>query len=285
MKRPIELQAEEQTMNTLLTLTSAFEGIASFHLAKIRNEVLKSDAFFNELWQIYTKIRVDKFFHFGRVMNPGEHNNKDLYILITAEGGFSGDVDHRIIKKMQDVYDPAKQDIIVIGQHGVTLLNQIGIKFVKFYSLPVHDLNINVTPLVSDVTKYKTTTVFYSHYLTLNNQTIEQIQLSALVQEKGEGGQKDEGEITESTYIFEPSNHAVIEHLEKSMLFISLAQLILGSKLAQYASRFRSMTVARKQAQESSDFVHLQYRRSVRAMHDERSKETINSLRKSRELL
>ena len=215
MKRPVEILAEEKTMDTLLTLTSAFEGIASFHLAKIRAEVLKSDIFFNELWKIYTKIRVDKFFHFGRGRAHTGVINKDLYILITAEGGFSGDVDQRIIKKLQEDHDPLKQDIIVIGQHGVTLLEQIGIKFVKFYNLPAHDLNINVSPLVKDVQKYRSTVVFYSHYMTLSNQTIEKITLSSLVQEKGEGGQKSEDEITESTYIFEPSNYAVIEHLEE----------------------------------------------------------------------
>jgi F0F1-type ATP synthase gamma subunit len=282
MKRPIELQREEETMGTLLVLTSAFEGIASFHLAKIRAEVLKAGEFFDSLWQIYSKIRVDKAFHFGRSQEEEAVINKELYIIITAEGGFSGDVDQRIIRKMRETLDPAKQDIIVIGQHGVTLLDQMNIKLVKFYKLPGKDLNINVGPLVSDVQKYNSTTVFFSRYITLTNQSIQSIKLSALVQELGGDVKVDDEVISDINYIFEPSNYAVIDHLEKSMLFITLSQLILGSKLAQYASRFRSMTLAREQAEDSKAYAHLQYRRAVRSLADERSKETMNSLRKIR---
>lgn len=282
MKRPIELQNDENTMGTLLTLTSAFEGIASFHLAKIRSEVLRSESFFNDLWQIYSKIRVDKLFHFGRSSGVHKIIDKELYILMTAEGGFSGDIDQRIIKKLEESFDANKHDIIVVGQHGVSLLSQRGIKFKKYYNLPVQDLNINVSPLVQDVQTYESTTVIYSRYVTLSNQTIESIKLSSLVQEMGGEVKLSDEVINESNYIFEPSNYAVIDHLEKSMLFISLAQLILGSKLAQYASRFKSMTVARKQAQDSKNYVHLQYRRATRALSDERSKETLNSLRKIR---
>jgi ATP synthase F1 gamma subunit len=282
MKRPLELMESEKTLSTLLVLTSAFEGIASFHLAKIRSEVLRSNAFFNDLWQIYSKIRVDKLFHFGRSQSEVKVSEKGLFIVITAEGGFSGDVDLRIINKMMESYNANKHEVIVVGQHGVTLLEQRGVKLKKYYDLPAKDMNMNVTPLVSDVQDYQQTTVFYSRYITLGNQTIESITLSSLVQEMGQEVKVNEEVISDVNYIFEPSNYAVIDHLEKSMLFISLSQLILGSKLAQYASRFSSMTLARQNAEDSKTHVHMELRRAVRALNDERSKETINSLRKSR---
>ena len=48
--------------------------------------------------------------------------------------------------------------------------------------------------------------------------------------------------INEWTYIFEPSTYAVVAHLERSMMQIAVSQLILESKLAQYAARFRAMS-------------------------------------------
>ena len=53
MKRPIEILKKESTMDTLLTLTSAFEGIASTRLAHIKSQVLKSNIFFEDLWRVY----------------------------------------------------------------------------------------------------------------------------------------------------------------------------------------------------------------------------------------
>lgn len=282
MKRPLEIKAQVNTMDTLVTLTSAFEGIASAHLARIRSEVLRSNAFFEDLWQVYSKIRVDKIFHFGRRAGDKSKIDKELYILITAEGGFSGDVDIRIIRLLEETYDPAKQDVIVIGRHGVAQLEQRGIKYKKYYPLPVSDLRINVSPLVKDISDYQSSTVFYPKYITLTNQKITSVKLSAVVQEMGMEVKVNDEIITEVNYIFEPSLHDVVSHLERSMLFISISQFILDSKLAQYASRFQAMSLANHTAMDSRDDYQLQYRRAVRGIKDERLKEILNSLRKIR---
>jgi F0F1-type ATP synthase gamma subunit len=60
-----------------------------------------------------------------------------------------------------------------------------------------------------------------------------------------------------------------------------LSQLILDSKLAQYASRFRAMSAANQLAEDSLDDLTLLFNRSKRALKDERLKETINGLRKA----
>ncbi len=88
--------------------------------------------------------------------------------------------------------------------------------------------------------------------------------------------------INEATYLFEPSVFAVVNHLERSMMKIALTQVILESKLAQYASRFRAMTASHDLANESLSEHKLNYHRAKRAVKDERLKEMINGLRKAR---
>lgn len=66
------------------------------------------------------------------------------------------------------------------------------------------------------------------------------------------------------------------------MLQIAMSQLILDSKLAQYASRFRAMTAAHEKAQESLGDVKLEYNQTKRAIKDQRLKEIINGMRKSK---
>lgn len=284
MKRPNEIEREEMAMGTLVELTSVFEGIASMRIAQIKNQVIQATKFFDELWAIYSQLRVDSLFRFGRSQSEDAVAviNKELYIVITAEGGFSGDIDQKLIQQMLKTYDPNKQDIIVIGHHGAIQLVQRGVKFKKYFKLPVKDQNINVTPIVKEVQQYASTTVFYQEYVSLMVQDVKRIELSTAVQQQGAASEKPEEIISEQTYIFEPSTYAVIDHLERSMINIAISQLILDSKLAQYASRFRAMSASHQRSDEAKADLHLEYNRARRGIKDERLKEIINGLRKAR---
>jgi F-type H+-transporting ATPase subunit gamma len=277
-----ELAQERDDMSTIVSLTSVFESLASIHIAQIKNQVQQSRQFFDELWRIYTQIKVNDLFRFGR---EGKEQvvDKELLIAITAEGGFSGDIDQKLIEWMVKEHDPAKQDIIVIGHHGALQLTQAGVKFKKYFKLPAKDQNINVAPLVKYVRDYRSTVVYYQAYVSLMVQDVRKIELQKAVQEAGDKSRQkdDENVISEFNYIFEPSTYAVVAHLERSMTEISLGQLILDSKLAQYASRFRSMSVAREKAVDSEDQLQLGYNRAKRSFSDERLKEITNGLKKA----
>ncbi|HEY1063986.1 MAG TPA: F0F1 ATP synthase subunit gamma [Candidatus Saccharimonadales bacterium] len=278
MRRAQDIAAEEQSMRTILTLTGAFEGLSSMRIAQIKDQVVESRDFFADLWQMYSQLRVNQLFNYGRDKEQ-QIIEKDLYIGITAEGGFSGDIDQRLIEFMLTDYDPAKQDIIIIGHHGAVQLNQRGIEFIKYFRLPSVDKNINVSPLVQFIQQYKTTAVFYQSYSSLMVQDIKKSDLHAVVQAAGTAVDEGEDIITEINYIFEPSSYAVVAHLERVMLQISLSQMILESKLAQHASRYRAMSSAQQLAKDTSGALHLEYNRVRRAIGDQRLKEIIGGLK------
>jgi F-type H+-transporting ATPase subunit gamma len=280
MSRLQEVAAERIAMGTLVNLTSVFEGIASMRIAQTKDQVQQSQQFFSELWQIYSQMRVDRLFHYGRTEDE-DVINKQLYIIITSEGGFSGDIDQKLIQSMLKEYDPSKQDIIVIGHHGATQLIQAGVSFKKYFTLPTKDRNINVMPLIKEARRYKDTMVFYQTYVSLMIQDVKSINLSSAVKEEAKGVQGNEEYISEATYIFEPSTFDVIAHLERSMMQIALSQVILDSKLAQYASRFRAMSMANDRASQLQTATSLLYNRTKRRTQDERLKEMINGLRKT----
>lgn len=269
-------------MATLAELTSVFEGIASMRIAQTKTQVLESTKFFEELWKIYTQLRVDSLFSFGRDENTAKTVlEKELYIIITAEGGFSGDIDQKLVEYMLQQYDPAANDIIVIGHHGAMQLSQRGISFRKYYKLPSKDRNINVSPIIQEVQEYRRCSVFYQQYISLMNQEVKRISLSLAVKTAGATSDRPDEIISEMNYIFEPNSFAVAAHLERSMMKIAVSQLILQSKLAQYASRFRAMSASHQRADESKAELHLAYNRARRAVKDERLKEIVNGMKKS----
>lgn len=283
MKRPLEILAEEKSMRTIVSLTSAFESLSSMKMAQTKNKVLISNEFFSEVWNIYKQIRMDVMFNFGRQVDE-KPIEKELMILITAQGGLSGDIDQRLIRKFREHYDAEKNDIIVIGHHGALQLDQAKIKYNLYFDMPKKD-TVNVDVLMNEIKRYRRSRVFYQSYVSLSQQVIKSLDLSEVVSSMGKIADLDaldEEKITERTYIFEPNAFAVASHLETSILRLTLAQFIYDSRLAQLASRFKSMTAAKERSLETANELHTQYSRAKRALVDVRLKESLAGLKKIR---
>jgi len=283
MKRPLEIKAEEASMRTIVSLTSAFESLSSMQITKTKNKVLISNEFFNEVWGIYKQIRMDVMFNFGRGADE-KPLDKELLILITAQGGLSGDIDQRLMRRFKQYYEPAKHDIIVIGHHGAGQLEQARIKYNQYYDMPKKDY-INVDPLMAEIKKYARARVFYQDYISLSQQDIKDLDLSEVVSRRGKIADLDTvdaDKITEKTYIFEPNAYAVAMHLETSILRLTLTQFIYDSRLAQLASRFKAMTAAKERSVETANDLHTEFSRAKRALVDVRLKESLAGLKKIR---
>ena len=283
MRRPLEIQGEETSMRTLVTLTSAFESLSSLQIAKTKNKVLISNQFFEEVWNIYKQVRMDVIFNFGRKENE-KPINKELLILITATGGLSGDIDQRLIKRVMDRYNEEKNDILVIGHHGASQLDQIRVRYNYYFDLPKNDY-INVDPLMNIIKTYKKSRIFYQDYVSLSRQNIKDVDLSEVVSSKGRVVDLDtagDNLITEKNYIFEPNPYSVAAYLETSILRLTIAQCIYDSRLAQVASRFRAMSAAKERSTDEANDLHTEFSRAKRAVIDARLKESFAGLKKLR---
>lgn len=283
MRRPLEIKAEEESMKTIVSLTSAFESLSSMSITQTKGKVLISNQFFKEVWNIYKQIRVDAMFNFGRKIDE-KPIDRELLILITAQGGLSGDIDQRLIKKFRERYDPEQHTIILIGHHGAVQLDQLKIKYDMYFDMPKRDY-INVDVLMREIKKYRSCRVFYQDYVSLTQQGIMEMDLSEVVNSMGKIADLDtvaEDKITDKTYIFEPNSYSVVMHLESSILRLTLTQFIFDSRLAQIASRFKAMTAAKQRSMETVGELHTAYSRAKRALVDIRLKESLAGLKKIR---
>jgi ATP synthase F1 gamma subunit len=278
VKNLMDIEEERRSMATIVQLTGILEAIASTNISRVKNQVMAAQQFFNELWNIYTQLRVDELFRYGRGTNETA-SPKDLYIVISSPGGFSGDIDQRLLIEMLSQYDPAKQDIVVIGHHGTVLLAQAGIEYTKYFKLPEGARNINVEPLLEEIKHYQNAKIFYQTYISLMNQDIKSIDATAAIKELSVRAEDNKEVISEATYIFEPSSYDVIAHIERSVLRITLKQVIFDSQLAQYASRFKAMTTANDRAGDVFGEINSLFNRTRRENRDEQSKQIINDMR------
>lgn len=283
MRRPLEIKAEEASVRSVVSLTSALESLSSMQIAKTKNKVLISNQFFDEVWNIYKQIRVDVLFNFGRKEDE-KPIDKELLILITAKGGLSGDIDQRLIRKVIERYDETKNDVLVIGHHGALKLKQSHIDYTYYFDLPERDY-INVDPLMDLTRKYARSRIFYQNYISLSQQEIKDVDLSEVVSSKGRVADLatvGDDIVSEKTHIFEPSSYAVAAYLENSILRLTISQFIYDSRLAQVASRFKAMSAAKERSIDNANTLHTEYNRSKRNQVDTRLKESLAGLKKIR---
>ena len=283
MRRPLEIKAEESSVRSVVSLTSALESLSSMQIAKTKNKVLISNQFFDEVWNIYKQIRVDVLFNFGRVVGE-KPIDKELLILITAKGGLSGDIDQRLIKKFLDYYDESKHAVLVIGRHGALKLKQSHVDRDYYFDLPEGDY-INVDPLMDIIRKYARSRIFYQNYVSLSRQDIKDVDLSEVVSRKGRVADLStvsDDLVTEKTYIFEPGSYQVAAYLENSILRLTISQFIYDSRLAQVASRFKAMSAAKERSIETAGELRTEYNRAKRNQVDTRLKESLAGLKKIR---
>jgi F-type H+-transporting ATPase subunit gamma len=283
MRRPLEIKAEEASVRSVVSLTSALETLSSMQIAKTKNKVIISNQFFDEVWNIYKQIRVDALFNFGRVENE-KPIDKELLILITAKAGLSGDIDQRLIKKFLERYDESQNDVLVIGHHGAVKLKQAHIGYTYYFELPEKDY-INVDPLMDIIRRYARSRIFYQNYVSLSQQDIKDVDLSEVVSSKGRVADMSTVSndlVSEKTYIFEPSSYAVAAYLENSILRLTISQFIYDSRLAQVASRFKAMSAAKERSIETANELRMEFNRAKRNQVDTRLKESLAGLKKIR---
>ena len=281
MSRASDIEKEAKEIGTVQDLTSVFESLASTQVAKVKNKVELSKDFFQLIWKRYSSIRIDPK---TRITNRAlaEEGAKKVFVIISAEAGLSGDIDQRLIGTMRQDYDPATTDIIVLGSHGASQLSQQGISYVHFFQVPESDQYIDVGPVIDAVAPYSQIVVYYEEYVSLGVQNIKSIDLISSMRTLSEDA--DEDTMTADDTIFEPSLDEIADEMEVTMMRLALSQTILESSLAQAASRFNAMAVAKKRAGELVDDFMLEFHRAKRADSDRRLREVLISLKKKRRM-
>lgn len=275
----LAIEKEAQQVGTVSELTGIFESIASMRIGRIKDRVTRSQQFFAELWQIYTQLRVDPTERLTGKDGP-KREKPNVFLALTAEGGLSGDIDQRIVHTVLDNLDPATTDLIVIGAHGATQFVQNHAKIKRYFRLPDVDQAIDVSPIVDELLGYSHPTVWFQRYVSLSVQEVGRIDLLGRVRALANTAeeQKNESIISPRDYLFEPSVDDVVRYLESVMMEIALSQVILESRLAQYASRFTAMTAAKKRAKELQTLLLMNYNRARRGEADDRIKEIVNAM-------
>jgi len=284
MRNPSVIEEDASQIATVEGLTGVFESIASTQVAKIKSKVKLSKEFFKLIWGRYSSIRVDPD---ARITNRSAdtHRNQatdkpNVFVIISAEAGLSGDIDQRLVGVMAKDFDPKTTDVVVLGSHGAQQLKQRDIPYIRFFKVPESDDYIDVSPVIDTVFPYANIVVYYEEYVSLGVQNIKTINLISNIKEMSK--QSEDNVITDANTIFEPSIDHIATQMEMTMMTLAFSQTILESNLAQAASRFNAMAMAKERAGELYNDYNLELNRAKRADSDRRMREVLISLKKKK---
>ena len=282
MRRPAQIEKDAAEITTVQDLTGVFESLASTQVAKVKTRVELSKEFFNLLWARYSSIRVDPNTRITQRELGADGAKEQVFVVISAEAGLSGDIDQRLVEVVKQKYDSKTTDVIVLGSHGATQLTQQGIPYVRFFQVPESDHYIDVSPVIEAVMPYQKIVVYYEEYVSLGVQNIQSIDLISSLRDMSQEASEDA--MTAEDTIFEPSLDEIADQMEMTMMTLALSQTILESSLAQAASRFNAMAVAKKRASELLGDFTLEYHRAKRSESDRRLREVLISIKKKRRI-
>jgi ATP synthase F1 gamma subunit len=278
MKRSLGIKADYEKIATLENVAAVFEAIASLHIAQVRDKVVSSTVFFNELWALYSMLRVGEG-EYQRHTRP-QISDRMALIAVTSESGLIGDIDARIIEALLAHVKRAKADIYLIGSHGASLLSLRHVTPKKVFSMPTTvGRGRAIHQMAQLFSQYEKASVYYQTYVSLARQEIARIELFSAVAALGRESKPGEEVISSLDYIFEPDVLEIISYLESAMLEIALGQVLLESRLAQYASRFNTMNNAKNKAQDMHKDLQMEYHRAKRGEGDTRIKEILGAMK------
>jgi len=281
MRKANVIQKDQNEIETVEDLTGVFESLASSQVAKIKTKVELSKEFFDLIWAKYSQIRIDPKSRITQ--RPREDNGRSVFVVISAEAGLSGDIDQRLIELVLSDYDPKTTDLIVLGSHGAQQLLQSGIKYKRYFRVPETDSYVDVSPVMEAIQDYQETKIYYEEYVSLGVQGIKKMDLIQTLHTMSESAENPDEVISEAETIFEPSLEDIAENMEKAMMSLAFSQAILESSLAQDASRFNAMAVAKKRAMELVNYYKLEFHQSKRSESDRRMREVMISLKRKKQ--
>lgn len=272
MRRAQAIQAELSQLRTVEDLTEVFEGVASMHIARIRNHVVASQQFFAELWPTYRSLRINPKERVATTRHIKKGHN--AFVAVTSEAKLGSAVDEQIISHMLAAMPGRnKPEVIVIGSHGLSQLQEQHVSITQAFTMPETDINFSISHIIAALEQYDQISVFYQTYESLRTQTIQRIELLSAVRELGEGVGEEGETVSSRDYIFEPGIAEIATYMESVMMGVALIQILMESKLSGYAARFNAMSRAKQRAKDLVTDTSKEFYRTKRAEADERLQE------------
>lgn len=230
---------------SLKQIAQAYGEIASVKIRKIRAEVEKNRAFYNEISTVYRTVKQQSAAKKIAINKP----KKTICILLTSNYRFYGNIDSQVLRHFIVNTATIATDRLVIGKTGRDYLKNM--RYFNTYKLieTKEDLPTiqEMNALSAETRDYKQVLVFYPQLITV---LIQRPIVTDITESQVENAPKqtDGVEKIGSYVIFEPELQKMVEFFDSQIILLLLEQTFFEAELARTASRLISMDQAQVEA-------------------------------------
>ena len=263
-----EINESIEEGRALKTIAAAYTEISSIRLKRIRQEVIRTRAFFVEVLNIYAMLR-HIVLKKNQTLPP---NTKTASIILTSNNRFYGHIESDVIGFfLRQNYD--KGDIIVVGSSGREAFGSLHLPFQSLIfkdDVPAHEEIIN---LVSKIKDYGAVQVYFARFKSVLQQVPVVVDIT---QSQAKAAQQTER--LEEAFIFEPEVVKILQFFDSQLKQVLIEQTFLETELARTSSKLISMDQAQHNADEFLKKQHQLLTRANMSILDTQILETVTSI-------
>lgn len=277
-----EIEKEIETVNNFKNLTDIYGEIASIRMMKIRESVLKNRDYIFSITQIFYDTLASFLKRGSRASKMHmtlknnritflSHNGKMVFVFISSNTGFYGDVVMKTFKKFVEDLKVEDAEITIIGRIGKKIFSEsYPEKQYTFFELPDYGSDKNkLLAIINHLVQYDEVRVYYSAYDTVINQRPLMANLTAgttLIQK---------AEKTKEEFIFEPSVEEILMFFEKEVFGSFFDQTIRENQLSKLSGRIMAMDRASQSIKSKLKSINFDY---LKIRHRQMNKRQLGSL-------
>lgn len=247
-----QLKTNFEFLETIRSLCVAYEQISVMKMKKIKDAVLFTRNFYDELSEVYLQMKetykhqVMDLAKKNKIKDPEKlllmgKNEKTVDILLSANNKLYGDILNKVFYKFIEETRGRNTELVIIGRLGKEMYDDLGSKkSYTYFEIPDTDLTVSdLKPVINNIIKYSKINVFFGRYesffsqLALNKNITGDIMM---------GNDRDLSE--NKFYYFEPNLEKILLFFETQIFSNFFKQTAYEGQLARYASRISAMEQA-----------------------------------------
>lgn len=254
-----------EALNSLKDLAESYEEIAVIRMQKIKDSVLKTRDFLQDLSDVFVDLKsshdrevrdlIAKRKTGDKTILPLlQKNGKTLLVYLSSNGRLYGSVTQKTYKLfMQDLKKPENQsgEVLIIGSAGKDMYEASGaVKPFTYFEIPDVGVDlVHIKQLMQKFLQFEKVHVYYGKFDNVVNQTPIGTSIT--------GENIFESEVVETInredrFIFEPVLEKIFYFFETQIIANLFSQTLLENQLARHASRVNAMEEALIHIEEES---------------------------------
>ena len=247
-----QLKENSEFLDSMGNLCVAYEQISVMKMKKIKDAVLYTRSFYDELAGVYYQVKttyrdqVKQLVKKKKIKDPQKlllmgKNDRSVAILLSANNRLYGDILNKVFYKFIAETKDQNVDLVVVGRLAKEMLAEYNLKrSYTYFEIPDIDLTVeDLKPVINMIIPYSKINVFYGRYDSFFSQLAINRNISGDV-EIETGSDLSE----QKFYYFEPNLKKILLFFETQIFSNLFKQTAYDGQLARYASRISAMDTA-----------------------------------------